>query len=63
MKRKDFIKKSLLGGAGLIAGNSILNAKNQNQSKNIDQIGFNHLPNNEIKTMATLRNKIEKKKF
>ncbi len=62
MDRKNFIKKSLLGVAGVAAGNSVLNAKNA-ETKNstydklMKQVGFNHLPNQEVKTMKTVLHK------
>ena len=62
MDRKNFIKKSLLGAAGVTTGASTLSAKNV-KSKNstydkmIEQVGFNHLPNKEIKTMKSVLHK------
>jgi hypothetical protein len=51
MKRKEFVKKSLLGMAGLgIAGKAYSSSKNEN-------IGFNHLPNNEITTKNSVLHK------
>ena len=62
MDRKDFIKKSLLGAAGVVAGASSLKAKNvrlkeSTYDKLMDQVGFNHLPNEEIRTMKTVLHK------
>jgi hypothetical protein len=57
MKRKDFIKKGLLGGAGILATNSILSAQKISVQKNAGQVGFNHLPNKEIKTMKSILHK------
>ena len=62
MDRKNFIKKSLLGAVGVTTGASTLSAKNV-KSKNstydkmIEQVGFNHLPNKEIKTMKSVLHK------
>lgn len=62
MKRKEFLKKSVLGGAlGMFApsvfGNigSVPNAATQLELNK--QIGFNHLPNKEEKTMNTVLHK------
>ena len=52
MKRKDFLKKSMALGALGIAAPSVLSAKNptfiSTYDKMIDQVGFNHLPNNAL---------------
>jgi redox-sensitive bicupin YhaK (pirin superfamily) len=61
MKRKDFIKKSaVLSAIGLsspmlLKGNS--NTKTSTYDKLKDQIGFNHIPNKEIKTMNSVIHK------
>ncbi len=52
MDRKNFLKKGLLGAAGLAAGNGLLKAnnvrpKNSTYDEMMDQVGFNHLPNKE----------------
>lgn len=63
MDRKNFIKKSLLGAAGLTAGSNMLTAKNTQSKKKsnydrlMQQVGFNHLPNKEVKTMKTVLHK------
>ncbi len=62
MDRKNFIKKSLLGAAGIVGSNTLLNAKNlrpkhSTYDKMMEQVGFNHLPNNEIKNMKTVLHK------
>lgn len=67
MKRKEFIKRSALGAAGVALGTSILRAKNvKPKTSNYDQflkqtdfddVGFNHLPNKETKTMNTVLHK------
>ena len=61
MKRKDFLKKSMALGALGMAAPSVLSAKkptfNSTYDKMIDQVGFNHLPNNESKTMNTVLHK------
>lgn len=60
MNRKHFIKKSVLGMAGAIVGTSSLKAKDANIStydKLINQVGFNHLPNTEERTMQSVLHK------
>ena len=62
MDRKKFIKSALLTGAvGAIAPN-ILNADTKQNLKStydklMHQVGFNHLPNKEVKTMNTVIHK------
>lgn len=63
MKRSDFLKKSLLAGvAGAIAPSS-LQANSEAKSSTYDilmeRIGYNHLPNQEHKTMNTVLHKSE----
>lgn len=63
MNRKNFLKKGLLGAAGLAAGTSKLKAEetkketNSTYDKLMDQVGFNHIPNKEIRTMKTVLHK------
>jgi len=62
MDRKNFLKKSLLGAAGVAAGATSLGAKNTHAKsstydKLMQQVGFNHLPNKEIKTMKSVLHK------
>ncbi|MEL6866846.1 MAG: pirin family protein, partial [Bacteroidota bacterium] len=69
MDRKDFIKKSLLGAAGVATGSSILKATNDKLEQSTydelmvpnfspkQQVGFNHLPNKELTTMKTVLHK------
>ena len=62
MDRKKFIKNSLLGVAGLATASNQLQAKEQNSKnstydKMMEQVGFNHLPNKEIKTMKSVLHK------
>ena len=64
MNRKNFIKKTLAGAAGIAAGASHLRAKNvklkeSTYDKLMDQVGFNHLPNQEIRTMKSVLHKAE----
>ena len=67
MDRKKFIKKALLSAAVAASGNSLLKAKDAVTEKSTfdklmadvpqQQIGFNHLPNKEIRTMKTVLHK------
>ena len=61
MDRKNFIKKSLiagLAGAVLPTTTKAESSKNSTYDKLIDQVGFNHLPNEkEITTMNTVLHK------
>ncbi|EAY24957.1 pirin family protein [Microscilla marina] len=64
MNRKKFLKKSLLGAAGMVAGYSLLEAKNTPTAQStyhqlMAQVGFNHLPNKEEKTMNTVLHKAD----
>jgi hypothetical protein len=64
MDRKNFLKKSLLGAAGVVAGGQLLKAKNttlkrSTYDKMMEQVGFNHIPNKEIKTMKTVLHKAD----
>lgn len=56
MNRKNFIKKTLLGAAGVAAGSSLVEAaaKTSTYDKLMAQVGFNHLPNQEVTTMQTV---------
>ncbi len=59
MDRKTFVKNTLLGVAATAAG-SLVSKASGNESKNstydklMQQVGFNHLPNKEEKTMKTV---------
>lgn len=62
MDRKDFLKKSLIATAATVAVPTMLKAKNvklkeYTHDKLMDQVGFNHLPNQEDKTMNTVVHK------
>jgi len=61
MKRKDFLKKTLLASS-LAAAPALLIANNSEKAKStydklMQQVGFNHLPNKEYKTMNTVLHK------
>jgi len=60
MDRKKFLRKGLLGLAGLATGQQILKASEQPNStyqRLLQQVGFNHLPNKEERTMKTVLHK------
>lgn len=62
MKRNDFLKKTIVGGALAIAG--VPAAANASASKEksdvkIDNVGYNHLPNKERKTMNSVFHKAD----
>lgn len=62
MKRKDFLKGSLLGLAGLAVGPEALKgmkikAETSTYDKLMEQVGFNHLPNKEIRDMKSVLHK------
>ena len=62
MDRKKFLKNSLLGVVGLAAGAKSVEAGidkpyHSTYDKLMDQVGFNHLPNKEIKTMKSVLHK------
>ncbi len=56
MDRKDFVKKGLISAAAALSAPSMLRASNvrlkeSTCDKLMEQVGFNHLPNNELTTM------------
>lgn len=62
MKRKDFIKKTIAAGIAGVAAPTVLKASNVKTKKSsydelMKQVGFNHLPNKEDKTMNTVLHK------
>ena len=62
MDRKKFLKSALLAGAASAAAPLVMRAGTKENSKStydklMDQIGFNHLPNKEQKTMNTIVHK------
>lgn len=64
MNRKNFLKNSILGVAGVAVSNTRLPAKNTNNKKStydnlIEKVGFNHLPNKEVRTMKSVLHKAE----
>ena len=60
MKRKDFLKKTIATGVAALASPLVLKSENANQStydKLSEQVGFNHMPNNEVMTHNTVLHK------
>jgi redox-sensitive bicupin YhaK (pirin superfamily) len=59
MDRKNFLKTAALGAAAAITGSSIAKAETRQSTydKLMKQVGFNHLPNKEIKSMKTVLHK------
>ncbi len=60
MDRKSFIKQTILGAAGLTTVGKVSASTQKSEStfdKLMDQVGFNHLPNKEHKTMKTVLHK------
>jgi redox-sensitive bicupin YhaK (pirin superfamily) len=55
MDRKNFLRKSLIGGAGLLATGSAIAAittNNNDELQPVNLVGFNHLPNTNSTVMA-----------
>jgi len=64
MNRKKFLKNALIGGVAGIVTPQILKASNSDYTKStydtlMEQVGFNHLPNKNLKTMNTVIHKAE----
>ena len=60
MDRKDFVKKTILGAAGIAAGSRFkVKPKASTYDKMMEQVGFNHIPNKEVKTMKSVLHKAE----
>ena len=61
MKRKDFLKKSAVLGAIGVTTPTLLNAKKHTKTSTYDklkkQVGFNHMPNEELTTMNSVLHK------
>lgn len=54
MKRKEFLQKGLLGTVALGVGGQAAKSEPSTYDKLMQQVGFNHLPNKEEKTMKTV---------
>ncbi|MEO1434723.1 MAG: pirin family protein [Bacteroidota bacterium] len=60
MNRKNFIKKTVQGLVATAAGGFVINKVDQGNKKTLtDQVGFNHLPPKEYKTMKTVLHKAD----
>ncbi len=63
MERKDFLKKTALAVGALTAGTAVAASRTDGKPSTYDklmqQVGFNHLPNNEEKTMQTVLHRAE----
>lgn len=60
MKRKEFLRKSILTGAAASIAPSLLSAKDTSKENSENEIiGFNHLPTKEEKTMNTVLHKAD----
>ena len=62
MKRLEFLKKSLVSGVAAMATPFVLKSSNTKEStynKLIEQVGFNHIPNDEINTESTVLHKAD----
>ena len=60
MKRLEFLKKSLASGFAAMAAPFVLKSSNTKEStfnRLIEQVGFNHMPNDEIGTESTVLHK------
>ena len=60
MKRLEFLKKSLASGVAAMAAPFVLKSSNTKEStfnRLIEQVGFNHMPNDEIGTESTVLHK------
>jgi len=67
MDRKDFIKTTVLGVAGSVAGSRVQREQSSTSTFDRlaegtdyqDQLGYNHIPNKEIRTMKTVLHKAD----
>ncbi len=62
MKRKDFLKKTIAGGAlSIVGASAIANSSSSVERTNvkINNVGYNHLPNKERKTMNSVFHKAD----
>lgn len=61
MNRKKFLKNSIISAAGLAAAKGLATNSEKAEASTydelMDQVGFNHLPNNETKTMKSVLHK------
>lgn len=63
MNRKNFMKQSLLGAFGVVVSKSLTAKPEKTRTSTYDrmmeQVGFNHLPNQEHRTMKTVLHKAD----
>ncbi|KPM31230.1 Pirin [Croceitalea dokdonensis DOKDO 023] len=62
MKRKDFLKTTIAGGIATVVGGSAFAKAEKEKSNNSltnTNVGYNHLPNKETKTMNTILHKAD----
>ncbi len=59
MDRKSFLRNSLLGSTALLAGKLMPAKEKSTYDELMEQVGFNHLPNEEIKTMKSVLHKAD----
>lgn len=52
MERKDFLKKALIAGVGSVILPGAVQSENSDETK--DQVGYNHLPNEDTQTSNTV---------
>ncbi len=59
MNRKRFLRRTLLSALGIATGTATLKSEPRKSTYNqlLEQVGFNHLPNKEIRTMKTVLHK------
>ncbi|NRB59048.1 MAG: pirin family protein [Winogradskyella sp.] len=59
MKRKDFLKKAIAGSAASAIGASALAKSNIQTNTKKENLGYNHIPNKEYRTMNTVLHKAD----
>jgi quercetin 2,3-dioxygenase len=59
MDRKSFLRNSLLGSTALLVGKLMPAKEKSTYDELMEQVGFNHLPNEEIKTMKSVLHKAD----
>lgn len=59
MKRKDFLKKAIAGSAASVIGASALAKSNIQTNTKKENLGYNHIPNKEYRTMNTVLHKAD----
>ncbi|MBI1266676.1 MAG: pirin family protein [Cryomorphaceae bacterium] len=59
MDRKSFLRNTLLGSTALLAAKLLPAKEKSTYDELMEQVGFNHLPNEEIKTMKSVLHKAD----